>query len=87
MCGLLTRCVALHRGFARWRWALSGLVALALAALVLGAPGEVQAGASDTAVEATQPVAGSLAPAVIAPPELTAADYPSITGVNSRVTV
>jgi cytochrome bd-type quinol oxidase subunit 1 len=66
---------------------LSGLVALALAALVLGAPGEVQAGASDTAVEATQPVAGSLAPAVIAPPELTAADYPSITGVNSRVTV
>ncbi|HCV21416.1 MAG TPA: hypothetical protein DF863_08160, partial [Gammaproteobacteria bacterium] len=34
-----------------------------------------------------QPVAGSLAPAVIAPPELTAADYPSITGVNSRVTV
>ncbi|MDP6141266.1 MAG: cytochrome ubiquinol oxidase subunit I [Arenicellales bacterium] len=87
MCGLLTRCVALHRGFARWRWALSGLVALALAALVLGAPGEVQAGASDSAVEATQPVAGSLAPAVIAPPELTAADYPSITGVNSRVTV
>ncbi len=87
MCGLLTRCVALHRGFARWRWALSGLVALALAALVLGAAGELQAGASDTAVEATQPVAGSLAPAVIAPPELTAADYPSITGVNSRVTV
>ena len=87
MCGLLTRCVALHRGFARWRWALSGLVALALAALVLGAAGEVQAGASDSAVEATQPVAGSLAPAVIAPPELTAADYPSITGVNSRVTV
>ena len=87
MRGLLTRCVALHRGFARWRWALSGLVALALAALVLGAPGEVQAGASDSAVEATQPVAGSLAPAVIAPPELTAADYPSITGVNSRVTV
>jgi len=84
---LLTRCVALHRGFARWRWALSGLVALALAALVLGAAGELQAGASDTAVEATQPVAGSLAPAVIAPPELTAADYPSITGVNSRVTV
>ena len=87
MRGLLTRCVALHPGFARWRWALSGLVALALAALVLGAPGEVQAGASDSAVEATQPVAGSLAPAVIAPPELTAADYPSITGVNSRVTV
>ena len=87
MRGLLTRCVALHRGFARWRWALSGLVALALAALVLGAAGEVQAGASDSAVEATQPVAGSLAPAVIAPPELTAADYPSITGVNSRVTV
>jgi len=74
----------LYASSSRLSYSLSVVV---LAILLLGVSTGVFVGAGDTVAEASGSVADGLATAVIAPPELTAADYPTIAGVNGRVTV
>ena len=86
MPGMLTLCPTAgaigHWGLACRYRPLTILAALVLAVLLLGSPAVLLA-----AIEVAQGVEGALVASTIVAPELTATDYPTIAGVNGRVTV